>query len=128
MTDADKIVEQMANIANSLEEKLTTQMNNLETGLTTQINELDVRLTGEMEGLKSEVGGLRAEVGELKDDVRKLNQRVAVIEVDHGKKLDTLFDSYSSLHNLYEQQGELISDIHRKVVNNENKITALTMK
>lgn len=69
-----------------------------------KLNSMD----SDIKGLKSEVNGLKSEVWEIKSEVKDLKKHVLVIENEHGKKLDALFDGYKQL---YEAQQEMKSDI-----------------
>lgn len=55
------------------------------------------KIIGMLEQVIQKVDGLEHKVDGLEREVRDVKQNVARIEVDHGQKLDALFDGYKML-------------------------------
>ena len=76
----------------------------------------------ELQGVKGEVKGLKTEVKEVKDEVKgvkgevkEVKSRVTIIEQDHGKKLDALFDGY-------RQNSEKLDRIEKELARHDEII------
>jgi len=54
------------------------------------------------------LNSMDSDIKDLKSEVRDIKNRLLIIEEEHGKKLDTLFDGYKQL---YEEQQEMKKDI-----------------
>jgi len=61
-----------------------------------------------LNSMDSDIKDLKSEFKGLKSEVNDLKKHVLVIENEHGKKLDALFDGYKQL---YEAQQEMKKDI-----------------
>ncbi len=72
-------------------------------------------LSGKIDGVDNKVEDLKLEVGGLKGEVKSLNDRVTIIEQEHGKKLDALFDGY-------KQNSDKLDRIEREVSRHEEII------
>lgn len=54
---------------------------------------------------------MQSDIAELKKDTRTINQRVAVIEVEHGKKLNALVDGYKDLNRKADTLQATVDDM-----------------
>ena len=70
-------------------------------------------------GLKNDVTGLNADMKEVKEDVQSTRQIVARMEVEHGKKLDVLFDADTRDHE------KIVEDILPRLDKHDQQIDKL---
>lgn len=54
---------------------------------------------------------IQSDIAELKEDTRTINQRVAVIEVEHSKKLNALVDGYKDLNRKADTLQATVDDM-----------------
>ena len=80
----------------SNEEKILAALESLGNTVATLVTKVD-NIQTEVNDLRTEV---KAEIRELRTEVNEVRQIVARIEVDHGKKITTIFDSYSGLYDI----------------------------
>ena len=69
----------------------------------------------ELQETKDEVKGVKDEVKGVKDEVKEVKDRVTIIEQDHGKKLDALFDGY-------KQNSEKLDRIEKELAKHDEII------
>lgn len=72
-------------------------------------------LENRINGLDNKVVGLENEVKVLKDEVKEIKNKVILIEQEHGRKLDALFDGYM-------QNSEKLNRIEEEVSKHEETI------
>jgi hypothetical protein len=82
-------------------------LNLLET-MQSDINDRFDKLEGRFDGLEGRVGSIEFNLASVKDSLCNLERQVTIIEIEHGHKLEALFDGYKLLH---EGQQEIKSDI-----------------
>lgn len=88
---------------------------------------LDERMN---QAIEKAITPLRTDISELKDkivpnmqeDIKNISRSVAVIEVEHGKKLDILFDAFSmNLDNIKKCESR-IATCEKKIDKQEGEI------
>ncbi len=83
--------------------------------------ELITKMYNRMEGMDDRMEGMDSEIQEIKrdmatkDQLREVRSRVILIEEEHGKKLDLLFDGY-------KQNSDKLDRIEKKVTRHEEII------
>lgn len=83
-------------------EKLGSKIDNLQS----EVSELKVEVIPEM---KNEFSELKVDIiPEMQEEIRKISKSVAVIELEHGEKLDLLFD-------IFDMQQEKLKSHDRKI-------------
>lgn len=65
---------------------------------------------------------LQKEIAEVKQDVRNIGMTVAKIEVEHGKKLEALFDAFTMNREKIEEHESRINNCERKIEKQDDKI------
>ncbi len=80
-------------------------------GLTNQVR----NLTNDVSEIKGDVSGLKGDVSGLKLEVENIKEIVVRLEVDHGQKLNALFDGYV-------QNSEKLDRIEAEVAKHEEFI------
>ena len=65
---------------------------------------------------------LQKEIAEVKQDVRNISMTVAKIEVEHGKKLEALFDAFTMNREKIEEHESRINNCERKIEKQDDKI------
>ena len=65
-------------------------------------------LVVKVDNLEQRFDSLEQRVGSLEQKTDSIHETVARVELEHGQKLDALFDGYSLLHDI---TGEVRSDI-----------------
>ncbi len=67
-----------------------------------EIQAIDALMDAKLQPMQEEIQAIDAlmdsKLQPMQEDIRKLNQTVAVIEVEHGKKLDVLFDGHMDMN------------------------------
>jgi outer membrane murein-binding lipoprotein Lpp len=72
-------------------------------------------IAAQVGNLTKDVAEVNADIKYLKEDVGSIKNQIAKIEVEHGKKLDALFDGY-------KQNTESIKELSSKVDNISDKV------
>ena len=65
---------------------------------------------------------MQKELTEVKEDVRNISKTVAKIEVEHGEKLEALFDAFTMNSEKLDIHEKRINDCERKVETHDDKI------
>ena len=78
-----------------------------------------------IEPLKEDIKELKCKVEvipNMQEDIRNISRSVAVIEVEHGKKLDILFEALGINSDNIEANKKRIKKCERKIERNEAEI------
>ena len=68
------------------------------------------------------------EIPEIKEELRRLSQSVAKIEVDHGEKLQILFDAFKTHSEKLEEHEKRIDMCEKHIENHDDQIYYLKSK
>ena len=108
-------------------ENLSTKVENLEVkveNLETEVGNLKT----EVGNLKTKVGNLETEVGNLKLETRKMSQTVARIEIEHGEKLQALFDVFTINEQKIYKNTKDIEKCNKKLGKHDDEIFIIKSK
>lgn len=94
------------------------------------------RLQDDVKVLQDDVKVLQDDMGELKgkiipqiqEDIRKLSKTVAKIEVEHGEKLDALFDAFTMHSGKLEKHENRITICEKLLKKQDDEIYYLSSK
>ena len=86
------------------------------------------KLEEKVEKLEEKVGCLEDDGISLKEELRKISKSLAVIEVEHGNKLDILIDITKLHQEKFIAIEERIKSCENEIENNSNKIYYLNSK
>ena len=102
----------------------------LETVMTEQktTNERIGAIESKMGTMASDVSTLKSDVSTLKSDVDEIKGRIAIIENEHGTKINAGLDGHSLLMDISCQIREDISLIKYKLDRQDNRILRLELK
>jgi len=120
---------------NSRFEKLETQFD----GMQKEITVMQKDITGikkEQAGMKKEITGMKKEqvktnqrLNKIEKDVayaieraERTSESVAVIEVEHGKKIGVLFDNLSLLQDTVNETNDIVKVLYERQANQELSI------
>lgn len=78
--------------------------------------------------LREEIADLRRSVESLKKEVRDISRAVAVIEVEHGRKLDILFDAFTMSSEKHEENKKRIIWCEKKIEKHDGELFYLKSK
>ena len=92
----------------SIEQKINENQQQMKKDIEQKINEFQQQL--------------QKEIAEVKQDVRNISMTVAKIEVEHGKKLEALFDAFTMNREKIEEHENRINNCERKIEKQEDKI------
>ena len=67
-------------------------------------------------------------IAPLREEIRDLSRAVAVIEVEHGRKLDILFDAFTMNSEKHEENKKRIISCERKLEKHEGELFYLKSK
>ncbi len=90
------------------------------------IKEEILGLKEEMSVLKGDVSVLKEDMSDLKAEVRNISRTVAKIEVEHGEKLQILFDAFQSQEEKKEELKKRIKICEKKIDKQGDKIYYLS--
>ena len=96
--------------------------------LLVEVNTNVIDLKKEVIELKERVGCLENDGISLKEELRKISKSLAVIEVEHGNKLDILIDITKLHQEKFIAVEEKIKSCENEIENNSNKIYYLNSK
>ena len=118
----DKIQEEVAKIPEMQEDiaELKTDVSELKT----DVSELKNK-TLEME---TDISELKYKSSKMQIDIRNISRSVAVIEQEHGDKLKSLFDAFTTNTEAIEEQNNRISFCKQKIENHDMEIDTLKTK
>lgn len=68
------------------------------------------------------------ELPEIQEEIRKISKTVARIEVEHGQKLDILFDAFTTLSEKLDSHEKRITSCEKKLENQDHEIYYLKSK
>ena len=71
---------------------------------------------------------MQEQIKELQKEVRKISRTVAKIEVEHGEKLQALFDAYTMQSQKLETHDKRINFCERKIEKHDDKLYYLDTK
>lgn len=68
-----------------------------------------------LELIATQVANLTTEVKDIKNEVKDIRNKVTIIEQEHGKKLDALFDGYKQV---YEKLNKIEDEVskHEEII------------
>ena len=93
---------------------LQSKMGSLENkfdSLASDVKSLAIRVTSlecEVKSLKDDVNALKKDVSALKENVTNISRSVAVLEYDHGEKLQVLLDYHPEFINKFNEIHEIL--------------------
>lgn len=94
--------------------------------------ELLAKLYGEFTEFKKEttesIHGLKQDMGVMKQDIKELKQDILRIEVNHGNKLEALFDGYKQVYEKLETVEKKVDGLSDKVDRHDIKIQVIEGK
>ena len=67
-------------------------------------------------------------IPEMQEEIRKISRTVAKIEVEHGEKLDILFDAFTTLSEKLDSHEKRITSCEKKLENQDHEIYYLKSK
>ena len=103
-----KIYEEQKQMKKDIEQKIYEEQKQMKKDIEQKINENQQQL--------------QKEIAELKQDVRNISMTVAKIEVEHGKKLEALFDAFTMNREKIEEHESRINNCERKIEKQDDKI------
>ena len=80
------------------------------------------KLLAKIDENKKEIAGVKEELKEVKEDVRNISRTVAKIEVEHGEKLQALFDGFQAQDQKKEELKKRIKICEKKIDKQGDKI------
>lgn len=84
------------------------------------------KLLAKIDENKKEIAGVKEELTEVKEDVRNISRTVAKIEVEHGEKLQALFDGFQAQDEKKEELKKRIKICEKKIDKQGDKIYYLS--
>ncbi len=107
----------------SIEQKIYENQQQMKKDIEQKINESQQQMKKDIEQKIDEVQQqLQKEIAEVKQDVRNISMTVAKIEVEHGKKLEALFDAFTMNREKIEEHESRINNCERKIEKQDDKI------
>ena len=85
-------------------------------------------INDDMQNMKDDMQSMKDDMQDMKDDIRNLNRSVAKIEVEHGEKLDILFDYFVDNSKRFESQDKKIESLNKIVTKHSAEIYSLNSK
>jgi len=133
MTDRELlelIAAQVGNLTSQVG-SLTSQVDNVTSqvgNLTSQVGDLTNQtgsLTSQVGNLTSQVGSLTTKVDKIEEGQQRLERTVAKIEVEHGNKLQALFDGQIQTTHKLEDIETKINELNSKVDRHDIQIRVI---
>jgi outer membrane murein-binding lipoprotein Lpp len=82
-------------------------------------------IAAQVGNLTKDVTEVKTDIKDLKEDVSSLKNQVTKIEVEHGKKLDALFDGYKQNTEAINELTAKVDDLSDKVDRHDIKIQVI---
>ena len=132
--------EMIQTITNTLTKTMTTLIGNLENNMDRkfdnmqkEINELkeitkDIPEMKEMIKRIPEMERMIKRIQEMDEEIRKISKSVAVIEVEHGDKIQALFDAFSMNQEQIEKNKKDINKLEKSYNSHNDRIYLLESK
>ena len=118
-----KINENQQQMKKDIEQKINENQQQMKKDIEQKINESQQQMKKDIEQKINEFQQqLQKEIAEVKQDVRNISMTVAKIEVEHGKKLEALFDAFTMNREKIEEHENRINNCERKIEKQEDKI------
>lgn len=106
--------------------ELKTEINGLRAEFKTEINELRTEFKTEIDELRTEfktdINELKGEVKELRKDHEELKEVVYLMQYEHGKKLDAIFDYITLDKQKEKKQNQKNNNLEKIAQENQLKI------
>ena len=131
MNDIEKVIE------NAIKKQFETTMkdtirNEIQSTLVNSINPRFDRLEDKMDKLEDRIDKLEDRIDKLEDRMESLENTVLVIEHEHGRKLDAIFDLVNLDKEINKPKFDEISTLNKKteknylhILNHEQRISTL---
>ena len=100
--------EQLFELMTKMYNELTGRMDSMHSELTGRMDSMHSELTGRIDSMQGEMQGMQ-------DEIKEIKNRVIVIEQEHGKKLDALFDGYKQNSDKLDRIEEEVSK-HEEII------------
>ena len=81
-----------------------------------------IKLIPQMQEQIKLIPQMQEDIKELKEEVRKISGTVARIEVEHGEKLQILFDAFTSHSEILKNYEKRINSCERKIEQHDDQI------
>ena len=118
-----KINENQQQMKKDIEQKINENQQQMKKDIEQKINESQQQMKKDIEQKINEFQQqLQKEIAEVKQDVRNISMTVAKIEVEHGKKLEALFDAFTMNREKIEEHESRINNCERKIEKQDDKI------
>ena len=113
-----------------LDEKLDQKLDEkLDQKLDKKLDEkLEQKLNPKFDSIQNQILEMQGQISELQKETKSISRSVAIIEHDHGQKLDALFDAFKMNNEKIEKQEKRISLYERKIEQHDDDIFYLKNK
>lgn len=122
--------EMIQTITNTLTKTMTTLIGNLENNMDRKFDNMQKEINELKEITKDipEMKEMIKRIPEMDEEIRKISKSVAVIEVEHGDKLQALFDAFSMNQEQIEKNKKDINKLEKSYNSHDDRIYLLESK
>lgn len=139
-SEVDKINKRLTSEVEKINERITSEVDKINKRITIEIGKINQRITNEIGKLNkkfdSEIGKVNKRLDKLElegkdtreiikimqQEIRNLRGDVAVIQYEHGKKLDILFDAITGNEEINKETRERLDNIEKILEKHSNQI------
>ena len=128
-SEIDKVNERLTSEIDKVNERLTNEVDKINERLTSEIGQMNRKFESEMKKVNERFDNLELEgkdtreiIKIMQQEIRRLGGDIAVIQHEHGKKLDILFDAVTGNEERNKETQERFENIEKILEKHSNEI------
>ena len=128
-SEVDKINKRLTSEVDKINERLTSEVDKINERLTSEIGQMNRKFESEMKKVNERFDNLELEgkdtreiIKIMQQEIRRLGGDIAVIQHEHGKKLDILFDAVTGNEERNKETQERFENIEKILEKHSNEI------
>ena len=128
-SEIDKVNERLTSEIDKVNERLTNEVDKINERLTSEIGQMNRKFESEMKKVNERFDNLELEgkdtreiIKIMQQEIKRLGGDIAVIQHEHGKKLDILFDVVTGNEERNKENQERFENIEKILEKHSNEI------
>ena len=128
-SEVDKINERITSEVDKINERITIEVGKINQRITNEIGKLNKKFDSEIGKVNKRLDKLELEgkdtreiIKIMQQEIRNLRGDIAVIQYEHGKKLDILFDAITGNEERNKENQERLDNIEKILEKHSNQI------
>ena len=128
-SEIDKVNERLTSEIDKVNERLTNEVDKINERLTSEIGQMNRKFESEMKKVNERFDNLELEgkdtreiIKIMQQEIKRLGGDIAVIQHEHGKKLDILFDAVTGNEERNKESKERFENIEKILEKHSDEI------